>query len=141
MSRPTLAATPPPLARRAADVLLVVTAASVPLSTTGEEAGLIALAALTLVAVLARWAVVRRTPLDGVLGIWLSAGSEGVYASLRELVQAERFDLVLACDVGGDFIASPENRGVLSPMMDGYALHALRRHTSSRFARLPRRYA
>src|SRR5438552_6021092 len=69
VSRPTLAATPPPLARRAADVLLVVTAASVPLSTTGEEAGLIALAALTLVAVLARWAVVRRTPLDGVLAI------------------------------------------------------------------------
>jgi len=69
VSRPTLAATPPPLVRRAADVLLVVTAASVPLSTTGEEAGLIALAALTLVAVLARWAVVRRTPLDGVLAI------------------------------------------------------------------------
>ena len=69
MSRPTLAATPPPLARRAADVLLVVTAASVPLSTTGEEAGVIALAALTLVALLARWVVVRRTPLDGVLAI------------------------------------------------------------------------
>src|SRR5438067_2204476 len=41
----------------------------------------------------------ERFGIERVLGIWLSAGSEGVYESLRELVRAEGFDLVLACDV------------------------------------------
>jgi len=69
VSREPVAAMPPPLARRAADALLMVTAAAVPLSTTGMEAALLGLAALTLFGALARWAVVRRTPLDGVLAI------------------------------------------------------------------------
>jgi len=53
--------------------------------------------------------------------------SEGVYEGIRSLIQARDYDLVLACDVGGDFIAAPENLEVLSPMMDAYALHVLRR--------------
>src|SRR4029079_6209350 len=35
-----------------------------------------------------------------------------------------------ACDIGGDFIAAPENHDVLSPMMDAYALDALRSLTA-----------
>jgi O-antigen ligase len=65
------AAIPPPAAaRRAARVLLGVTAASIPLSTTGMEAGVLGLLVLTAVALLARWQVVRRTPLDLVLGLF-----------------------------------------------------------------------
>jgi len=63
------AAALPPLARRVADMLLVVTVAALPLSTTAMEAGLLALAALTLFGVFARWSVVCRTPLDAALAI------------------------------------------------------------------------
>lgn len=65
-----------------------------------------------------------------VVGLSMEKGSEGVFAALSELVRSEGFDLVIACDVGGDFIATPSNSEVLSPMMDGYALHALRRFVS-----------
>jgi O-antigen ligase len=58
---------PPPAARRAADALLGFTAASIPLSTTGMELGVGGLAALSVVAAVKRWGVVRRTPLDGAL--------------------------------------------------------------------------
>jgi len=63
------AAALPPLARRVADMFLVVTVAALPLSTTAMEAGLLALAALTLFGVFAGWSVVCRTPLDAALAI------------------------------------------------------------------------
>jgi len=65
-----MASAPPPAARRAADALLAFTAASVPLSTTGMEAGMAALGALSAAALAGGWGVVRRTPLDGVLGLF-----------------------------------------------------------------------
>ena len=65
--------------------------------------------------------------LGAVYGIDMRGGAAGVYLALRGLLDAEQYDLVLACDIGGDFIAAPENHEVLSPMMDAYALHALRR--------------
>ena len=62
-----------------------------------------------------------------VWGISMRHGSEGVSKALRALIQSEGYDLVLAFDVGGAFIAAPENLEVLSPMMDAYALSAFRR--------------
>jgi len=61
---------PPLAARRAADTLLGVTAAAIPLSTTGMEAGVLGLAALSCAALIGKWGVVRRTPLDGVLALF-----------------------------------------------------------------------
>ena len=61
---------PPPVARRAADVLLALTAASIPLSTTGMEFGVLALGALTVAATVRGWGIVRRTPLDAVLALF-----------------------------------------------------------------------
>ena len=72
-------------------------------------------------------AAADRFHLDTVYGIDMRAGAEGVYQALHRLIAANAYDLVLACDIGGDFIAAPENVEVLSPMMDAYALHALRR--------------
>ncbi len=60
----------PSWARRLADGLLVLVAASVPLSTTGMEAGVLVLGGLSLASVAAGWNVVRRTPLDGVLALF-----------------------------------------------------------------------
>ena len=34
--------------------------------------------------------------------------------------------MILAIDVGGDFVAHQDNLDVLSPMMDGYMLYALK---------------
>lgn len=68
-----------------------------------------------------------RFAISEVWGIGMSRGSEGVREAIQTLIQARDYDLVLACDVGGDFIAAPENLEVLSPMMDAYALHAFRR--------------
>lgn len=68
-----------------------------------------------------------RFGVGSVYGLDMRAGAEGVYGGLSHLLTANGYDLVLACDVGGDFIAAPENVDVLSPMMDAYALHALRR--------------
>lgn len=65
--------------------------------------------------------------IGAVYGIDMRAGAEGVYQAFHALIQANQYDLVLACDIGGDFIAAPQNVEVLSPMMDAYALHALRR--------------
>ena len=61
---------PPPWARRTANALLAVTAVSLPLSTTGMQAGIIGLGVLSAAALVGRWGVVRRTPLDGVLAIF-----------------------------------------------------------------------
>ena len=58
---------PPPGVRRVADGLLALTIVSVPLSTTGMEVGIAALGTLAALASLRGWAVVRRTPLDGVI--------------------------------------------------------------------------
>src|SRR5439155_572310 len=57
-------------ARRLADALLLLLAASVPLSTTGMEAAVLALGGLTLLGAAGGRAPVRATPLDGVLGLF-----------------------------------------------------------------------
>ena len=62
----------PPWARQLADGLLVATALGIPLSTTLAQAAVLALAALTLVGLAAGWALPRRTPLDGVLLLFLA---------------------------------------------------------------------
>lgn len=59
-------------------------------------------------------------------GLSMAEGSTGIAKALKHLLNNHEFDLVLAIDVGGDFIAVEENLDVLSPMMDGYMLHALR---------------
>lgn len=68
-----------------------------------------------------------RFGIERVLGLRMDRGSDGIVAALAGLIAREGIDLVLACDVGGDFIAAPDNLDVLSPMMDAYALSALRR--------------
>jgi len=75
----------PPAARRLADALLVFTAASIPLSTTGMEVGVVALAALGVAAVLRGWAVVRATPLDGVLFVFFATLALSTLASAHPL--------------------------------------------------------
>jgi hypothetical protein len=60
---------PPPWARRAADVLLAFTVVAIPLSTSGMQIGVGALAALSALGAVGRWGIVRRTPLDGALGL------------------------------------------------------------------------
>ena len=60
---------PPLAAWRGARVLLAVTAAGIPLSTTVMQAGVIGLAVLSAAAFVARWRIVRATPLDGALGV------------------------------------------------------------------------
>src|SRR5437667_6770470 len=61
---------PPLAARRAADTLLGFTAAAIPLSQPGLEAGVLGLAALSCAALVGKWGVVRGTPLDGVLALF-----------------------------------------------------------------------
>jgi O-antigen ligase len=61
-------ATPAPI-RRLADVLLAFTAASAPLSISGMEIGIVALAVLAAAGVGRSWNVIRRTPLDSVLAL------------------------------------------------------------------------
>ena len=65
-----MAGSPPLAARRAADALLAFTGAAIPLSTTGMEAGVLGLAALSVAALAGGWGVVRTTPLDGVLALF-----------------------------------------------------------------------
>lgn len=62
-----------------------------------------------------------------IFGAHLTAGSLGFAETLRSLVETEDYDLVLAVDVGGDFIALPENLAVLSPFMDAYGAFALQK--------------
>ena len=69
MTVPAAPASPPAWARRAADALLALTVVSIPLSTSGMQVGVIGLAALSLVAAVAGWGVLRRTPLDGTLAV------------------------------------------------------------------------
>ena len=76
---------PPAAVRRAADWLLVLTAASLPLSTTGMQLGAGLLFALALVGVPLGWGVARRTPLDGALAIFFGTLAVSTLASLRPL--------------------------------------------------------
>ncbi|HZP41293.1 MAG TPA: O-antigen ligase family protein [Candidatus Binatia bacterium] len=110
----------PRAARRAADGLLLLTAVSIPLSTTGMEVGVAGLAALSAAAAVAGWGVVRRTPLDGALAIffgtlavstlvtgdprlavgwtkpWVVVGYFGIYWWLRDRAHAARFAAAIA---------------------------------------------
>lgn len=65
-------------------------------------------------------------PVNQVFGISMQQGSIGVAHALKYLVTKTQYDLILAIDVGGDFIAHKDNLEVLSPMMDGYMLYALK---------------
>lgn len=109
----------PAAARRLADGLLLLTAASIPLSTTGMQVGVAGLAVLSAVAAVARWGIVRRTPLDGVLAIffgvllvstlvtgdprravgwerpWVVVGYFAIYWWLRDREDAVRFAAVV----------------------------------------------
>src|SRR2546426_6188 len=68
--RLSVAGSPPLAARRAADALLAFTGVAITLSTTGMEAGVLGLAALSVAALAGGWDVVRPTPLDGVLTLF-----------------------------------------------------------------------
>lgn len=85
MTAPATPAAPPAWARRAADALLALTVISIPLSTSGMQIGVGGLAALSLVAAGAGWGVVRRTPLDGTLGLLLGVLALSTLASLDPL--------------------------------------------------------
>lgn len=58
-------------ARSCADACLMVTAVGIPLSTSVMEGGVLGLIALTTVGLLSGWSVARRTPLDGVLLLFI----------------------------------------------------------------------
>ena len=69
--------------RRAADACLVLTACSIPLSTTGMQDGIAALGCLAVVAWFAGMPVVSRTPLDFVLAVCAAAFAASTIASGR----------------------------------------------------------
>ena len=79
------ATSPPSGVRRVADGLLVLTVATIPLSTTGMEAGVIGLGVLTAASLVLRWNVVRATPLDPVLGLFYGVLALSTTASLHPL--------------------------------------------------------
>lgn len=105
--------------RRAADALLVFTAASVPLSISGMQIGIVGLVVLAVLGTVLGAGVVRRTPLDGVLGLlfgvlalstlasgrpleadgwsrpWVVIGFYAVFWWLRDRAQARRFAAVM----------------------------------------------
>ncbi|MFC1616513.1 DUF1152 domain-containing protein [Patescibacteria group bacterium] len=68
----------------------------------------------------------ERFQIEKVLGISMKQGSNGMREALAHYLENSDHDLILAFDVGGDFISVPRNTHVLSPMMDGYMMHALR---------------
>jgi len=76
------------VARRLADALLLLLAASVPLSTTGMEGAVLALGGLTLLGAVGGRAPVRATPLDGVLGLFYGALALSTLASGHPLEAA-----------------------------------------------------
>ena len=81
MTTPAVPASPPAWARRAADALLAFTVVSIPLSTSGMQAGVIALAALSAIGAAAGWGIVRRTPLDGALSLFFGVLALSTLAS------------------------------------------------------------
>lgn len=66
-------------------------------------------------------------PVDTIYGFSMKNGSVGISQALQHLVTKKHYDLILAIDVGGDFVAHKDNIEVLSPMMDGYMLYALKK--------------
>jgi O-antigen ligase len=122
------AAAPPPWARRAADALLAFTLASIPLSTSGGQIGVVGLAALAVASVAGRWGVVRRSPLDGTLALffgvlllstlasgdpltargwarcWIAVGYFGVFWWTRDRAHAARLARLLVLAAG--FVAA-----------------------------------
>jgi hypothetical protein len=64
---------------------------------------------------------------NNIYGLSMSDGSFGILSALKYLLLNEKYDLILSIDVGGDFIADKDNLDVLSPMMDGYMLYALKK--------------
>lgn len=64
--------------------------------------------------------------LINVYGLSMKEGSFGISSALQHLVMKGEYDLILSIDVGGDFIADKGNLEVLSPMMDGFMLYALK---------------
>jgi hypothetical protein len=73
--------------------------------------------------------VIPELKIKNVYGILMTEGSIGILSALKYLVDFGKYDLILSIDVGGDFIACEENIEVLSPMMDGYMLYALKELT------------
>lgn len=67
----------------------------------------------------------KELPIQNLFGISLLKGSVGVADALKHLAMS-KYDLILGIDVGGDFIAHKNNAGVLSPLMDGNIMFALR---------------
>lgn len=116
---PPGALAPPRAVRRLARALLVFTVASLPLSISGMQIGIVALAVLALGARLAGRGVARATPLDGALAVffgtlvvstlasgrpleaggwdrpWIVVGYFGVYWWLEDRAHARRLALVL----------------------------------------------
>ena len=74
---------PPQGARQAADGLLGLLAMSLALSTTGMEIAVVGLLLLSAAAVVGGWGVVRRTPLDATLGLFLGLCALSTAASLH----------------------------------------------------------
>lgn len=70
--------------------------------------------------------IIPALKIKNIYGISMWQGSYGVLSALTYLVDSEGYDLILSIDVGGDFIACESNVEVLSPMMDGYMLYALK---------------
>ena len=85
MTAPATPAAPPASARRAADALLALTVVSIPLSTSGMQIGVVALAVLSAAGAVAGWGIVRRTPLDGTLGLLAGVLALSTLASLDPL--------------------------------------------------------
>lgn len=69
--------------------------------------------------------IFKELNINNIYGISMLKGSIGIFNSLKHLLSND-YDLILAIDVGGDFIAHKENIEVLSPMMDGYMLYSLK---------------
>jgi O-antigen ligase len=74
-------AAPPRWARRVADGCLWFTAATIPLSTTGMQLGVAGLAVLSVASAIQGWGIVRRTPLDGVIGFFFACCAVSTLAS------------------------------------------------------------
>lgn len=68
---------------------------------------------------------------EKIVGLDMVGGSVNLANGLHYLINREKFDTVIAVDVGGDFFAVPQNLDVMSPMMDGYAAYALKAAVAS----------
>ena len=57
----------------------------------------------------------ERFGLGRVWGLDMRGGSEGISRALAALVHAQAYDLIVACDVGGDLIATPRTTKCCPP--------------------------